>query len=51
MKAIENLQNYQNETKVWRDKKVKLKHIEVGDLILLRSPHIEASGNLEPKWT
>jgi hypothetical protein len=29
---------------------VRLKHIDVGDLILLRSPHTEASGKLEPKW-
>jgi hypothetical protein len=35
MKAIENLQSYQNETRAWRDKKVKLKHIEAGDLVLL----------------
>jgi hypothetical protein len=32
MKAVENLQCYQNETRAWRDKKVKPKHIEVGDL-------------------
>jgi hypothetical protein len=31
-------------------KKVRLKHIDVGDLVLLRSPHTEASGKLEPKW-
>jgi hypothetical protein len=51
MKAVENPQSYQNETKAWRDKRLKLKHIEVGDLILLRSPRTEASGKLEPKWT
>jgi hypothetical protein len=28
MKAVENLQCYQNETRAWRDKKVKPKHIE-----------------------
>jgi hypothetical protein len=43
MKAIENLQSYQNEIRAWRDKKVKPKHIEAGDLVLLRSPHTEAS--------
>jgi hypothetical protein len=32
-------------------KKVKLKHMEVGDLVLLWSPRTEASGKLEPKWT
>jgi hypothetical protein len=51
MKVVENLQSYQNETRAWRDKKVKLKHIKVGDLVLLRSPCTEAPGKLEPKWT
>jgi hypothetical protein len=51
MKAVKNLQSYQNETRAWRDKKVKLKHIKVGDLVLLRSPCTKASGKLEPKWT
>jgi hypothetical protein len=51
MKAVKNLQSYQNETKAWRDKKVRMKNIDVGDLVLMRSPHTEASGKLEPKWT
>jgi hypothetical protein len=51
MKGVKNLQSYQNETRAWIDKKVKLKHIEDGDLVLLQSPHTEASGKLEPKWT
>jgi hypothetical protein len=50
MKAIENLQSYQNEMRAWRDKKVKLKSIKAGHLVLLRSPRMEASGKLEPKW-
>jgi hypothetical protein len=50
MKAGKNIQHYQNETREWRDKKVKLKHIEAGDLVLLRSPCTKASGKLEPKW-
>jgi hypothetical protein len=33
-----------------RDKKVKLKSIEAGDLVLLKSPRTKASGKLEPKW-
>jgi hypothetical protein len=49
MKAVENLQSYQNKTRAWRDKKVKQKHIEAGDLVLLRSPRTEASGKLHPK--
>jgi hypothetical protein len=35
IKVVENLQSYQNETRAWRDKKVKLKNIEAGDLVLL----------------
>jgi hypothetical protein len=35
MEAVENLQSYQNETKAWRDKKVKLKNIKAGDVVLL----------------
>jgi hypothetical protein len=50
MKVGENLQCYKNETRAWRDKKVKPKCIKVGDLVLLRSPRMEASGKLEPKW-
>jgi hypothetical protein len=49
MKAVENLESYQNETKAWRDKKVKQKSIEVGHLVLLQSQHTEAFGKLEPK--
>jgi hypothetical protein len=51
MKAVKNLQSYQNKTKAWSDKKVKLKNIEAGDLVLLWSPRTEASRKLEPKWT
>jgi hypothetical protein len=50
MKAVENLQCYQNEIRAWRDKKVKPKHIEAENLVLLRSPCTEASGKMEPKW-
>jgi hypothetical protein len=50
MKVVENLQSYQNETRAWRDKKVKQKHIKAGDLVLLRSPRTKASGKLGPKW-
>jgi hypothetical protein len=34
-----------------RQKKLKLKHIEVGDPILLQSPRIETTRKVEPKWT
>jgi hypothetical protein len=51
IKAVDNLQFYIKEIKAWRDKKVKLKHIAVGDSVLLWSPHTETAGKLEPKWT
>jgi hypothetical protein len=51
MKEVDNIHSYQNKTKAWRDKKVKLKNIKAGDLVLLRSPRTEDSGKLEPKWT
>jgi hypothetical protein len=34
MKEIENLKSYRNEMRAWRDKKVKLKSIKAGDLVL-----------------
>jgi hypothetical protein len=50
MKAVKNLQSYQNEMRAWRDKKVKQINIKARDLVLLGSPRMEASGKLEPKW-
>jgi hypothetical protein len=35
IKAFENQQYYQNETREWRDKKVKPRHIQARDLGLL----------------
>jgi hypothetical protein len=49
MKAVENLQSHQNETRAWRDNKVKLKHIEARDPMLLQSTCFKALGKLEPK--
>jgi hypothetical protein len=51
MKAVENLQSYQNEIRAWREKKVRQNQIEVKDLVLLQSPRTEESRKLEPKWT
>jgi hypothetical protein len=38
LKAVTNLQNYQDETRNWRDQKVKKRDFDVGNLVLLRSP-------------
>jgi hypothetical protein len=35
LKAMANLHKYQEETRVWRDPKVKLRELDVGDLVLL----------------
>jgi hypothetical protein len=34
-KAITNLHKYQDKTKAWRDLKVKLQELNVGNLVLL----------------
>jgi hypothetical protein len=47
LKAVTNLQKYQDKTRSWRDLKVKKKDFDVGNLVLLWSPHTESSGKLE----
>jgi hypothetical protein len=51
LKAMANLQKYQEETRAWRDHKVKLWEFDVGNLVLLRSPCIESTDKFEAKWT
>jgi hypothetical protein len=50
LKAVVNLQKYQEEMKAWKEPKVKLRVFEVGDLVLLWTPSTENSGKLELKW-
>jgi hypothetical protein len=50
LKVLANLQKYQKGTMVWRDPKVKLWDFDVGNLVLLRSPHTESTGKFEVKW-
>jgi hypothetical protein len=50
LKAVTNLEKYQEETRAWRDPKVKLKQLKVGNLVLLRSPHMENIGKFKAKW-
>jgi hypothetical protein len=47
---VANLQKYQEETKAWSDLKVKLWELDVGNLVLLRSPRTKSTGKLEAKW-
>jgi hypothetical protein len=50
LKTVANLQKYQDETRFWRDPKVKRRDFDVGNLVLLRSPRTESSSKLESKW-
>jgi hypothetical protein len=50
LKAVTNLEKYQEEIRAWRDPKVKLKQFEVGNLVLLRSSRTENIGKFEAKW-
>jgi hypothetical protein len=38
LKAVANLQKYQDETRSWRDLKAKKKDFDIGNLVLLWSP-------------
>jgi hypothetical protein len=50
IKGVANMQKYQEETRAWRDPKVKLWEFDVGNLVLLWSPHTENTGKFEAKW-
>jgi hypothetical protein len=43
LKAVTNLQKYQDETRSWRDLKVKKREFDVDNLVLLQSPQMESS--------
>jgi hypothetical protein len=51
LEAIANLQKYQEETRTWRDLKVKLREFDVGNLVLQRSHRIENTSKFEAKST
>jgi hypothetical protein len=50
IKAVVNLEKYQEETRAWRNLKVKLREYKAGNLVLLRSPRTESTGKFEAKW-
>jgi hypothetical protein len=50
LKAVTNLQKYQEEIRAWRNPKVKLREFDVGSLVLLRSPRTENISKFEAKW-
>jgi hypothetical protein len=48
--AIEHINKYQTETIKWRDKKVRLKNIKLGHLVLQRVSNPDKVGKLQLKW-
>jgi hypothetical protein len=50
LKVVTNLQKYQDETRNWRDPKVKKRDFDVGNLVLLGSARTESSSKLKSKW-
>jgi hypothetical protein len=48
--ALQALNKYQAQTKVWRDHVVVPREFNEGDLVLIRTTRTESRGKLEPKW-
>jgi hypothetical protein len=50
LRAIERINKYQAETIRWRDRKVRLKNIKPGHLVLRRVANPDTVGQLQLKW-
>jgi ribonuclease HI len=50
LQAVENINKYQAETIKWRDRKVRLKNIKPGHLVLRRVTNPDTIGKLQLKW-
>jgi hypothetical protein len=50
LQAIEHINKYQAETVKWRDRKVRLKNIKLGHLVLQRVANPDTVGKLQLKW-
>jgi hypothetical protein len=48
--AVQNLLKYQEETRKWRNKKVSLKNIQVGDFVLKRKKNVDTVGKFQFAW-
>jgi hypothetical protein len=48
--ALQALDEYQVQTKAWRDTTVIPREFNEGDLVLVRTTRTESRGKLEPKW-
>jgi hypothetical protein len=50
LQAVKNINKYQAETIKWRDRKVRLKNIKPGHLVLRRVANPDTVGKLQLKW-
>jgi hypothetical protein len=50
LQAIEHINKYQAKTIKWRDRKVRLKNIKSGHLVLQRVANPDTVGKLQLKW-
>ena len=50
MQAAINLGKYQEETRRWRNKKVRPREIKEGDLVLRHIPKNKLKGKMHTKW-
>jgi hypothetical protein len=50
LQVVENINKYQAETIKWRDRKVQLKNIKPGHLVLRRVANPDIVGELQLKW-
>jgi hypothetical protein len=50
LQAIEHINKYQTEIIRWRDRKVRLKNIKPGHLVLWRVANLDTVGKLQLKW-
>jgi hypothetical protein len=50
LQAIKHINKYQAKTIKWRDRKVRLKNIKPGHLVLRRIANLDTVGKLQLKW-
>jgi hypothetical protein len=50
LQVVENINKYQAKTIKWRDRKVRLKDIKPGHLVLRRVANLDTVGKLQLKW-
>jgi hypothetical protein len=50
LQVVDHINKYQAETIKWRDRKVKLKNIKLGHLVLCRVANPDTVGKLQLKW-